>query len=386
MGENTDTSDGESSSKGERTGDGDRRLAESLPSRPIGEQVLDAVPEVVIVFDPEGHAVWWNDRAMAVTGYGNAELAEGDPLSMIADGDPDELLERFRTAADEGRSVPVEADVVTADGARLPYEFVGARLPNADGRAVGIVVTGRDIADRRARRELERQNERLDEFASVVSHDLRGPLSVAQGYISLAREDHASDELAKAAEAIDRMGDLVDDLLALAREGRTVGETTPVDLGDAAERAWEGLGAVGRLEVASSPTVEADPSRLRALLENLFRNAVEHGSTDLEVGDIDGSVESSGGDASGRESTGEGITVRVGALPDRSGFYIEDDGRGILESEREQVFESGYTTSDGGTGFGLAIVRTIAEAHDWSVDLAESEAGGARFEFSTRPG
>jgi len=381
MGENTDTSDGESDSRGEPTGDGDRRLSESLPNRPIGEQVLDAVPEVVIVFDPEGHAVWWNDRTMAVTGYGNAELAEGDPLSMIADGDPDELLERFRTAADEGRSVPVEADVVTADGERLPYEFVGARLPNADGRAVGIVVTGRNIADRRARRELERQNERLDEFASVVSHDLRGPLSVAQGYISLVREDHASDELTKAAEAIERMGDLVDDLLALAREGRAVGETTPVDVGDAAERAWEGLGAVGRLEVASSPTVEADPSRLRELLENLFRNAVEHGSPDVEPGDIDGAVESGGGDESGGEPTEERITVRVGALPGREGFYVEDDGRGIPESEREQVFESGYTTSDDGTGFGLAIVRSIAEAHDWSVDLTESEAGGARFEF-----
>ncbi|MEF8841289.1 MAG: PAS domain-containing sensor histidine kinase [Haloarculaceae archaeon] len=386
MGENTDRP-----GSGEER-DGDRRLSESLPSRPIGEQVLDAVPEVVIVFDPGGHAVWWNDRTMEVTGYGNEELAEGDTLAMIADGDPEELIERFRTAADEGRPVPVEVDVVTAAGERLPYEFVGARLPNAEDEAVGIVVTGRNIADRRARRELERQNERLDEFASVVSHDLRGPLSVAQGYLSLAREGRDSDELAKAADAVERMGDLVDDLLALAREGEAVGETTPVDLGDTAGRAWEGLGAVGTLELASPPTVEADPSRLRALLENLFRNAVEHGSTDLEAGDIDGAVEreEAGGTAGTQPAdggeNGDGITVRVGTLPDRNGFYVEDDGQGIPEDDREQVFESGYTTSEDGTGFGLAIVRTIAEAHDWSVTLTENEAGGARFEFVTRPG
>jgi len=384
MGEDTNTTDGEED--GDRDGDGDRRLSESLPSRPIGEQVLDAVPEIVIVFDPGGHAVWWNDQTIAVTGYGNAELAAGDPLSMIAGDDPDGLLERFRTAADEGRPVPVEVDVVTAEGERLPYEFVGARLPNADDEAVGIVVTGRNIADRRARRELERQNERLDEFASVVSHDLRGPLSVAQGYLSLARETHDSDELAKAADAVERMGDLVDDLLALAREGEAVGETTPVDLGEAAERAWKGLGAVGRLEVVAAPTVEADPSRLRELLENLFHNAVEHGATGLEPGDVDGMVERGGADDGDRQAGPPAVTVRVGSLPDGSGFYVADDGPGIPEGEREQVFESGYSTVENGTGFGLAIVRTIAEAHGWSVDLLESEAGGARFEFSTRPG
>jgi PAS domain S-box-containing protein len=370
MGENTDTSEPD-----------DRRLSESLPSRPIGEQVLDAVPEIVIVFDPEGHAVWWNDQTVSVTGYDSAELAEGDPLSMIAE-DPEGLLERFRTAADEGEPAPIEVDVVTADGEQLAYEFVGARLPNADGDAIGIVVTGRNIADRRARRELERQNERLEEFASVVSHDLRGPLSVAQGYISLAREDGDSTELERAADAVERMGALVDDLLALAREGQAVGETTAVDLGDAAERAWEGLGQVGRLEVESSLTVEADPSRLRELLENLFRNAVEHGSTDVETGDIDEVVRQGEDGPAGEDA---GITVRIGALEDGEGFYVEDDGRGIPESDREQVFESGYTTSEDGTGFGLAIVRTLAEAHDWSVDLTESDDGGARFEFSVRP-
>jgi PAS domain S-box-containing protein len=379
MEENTDST-GE-----EGAGNAGRRLSESLPNRPIGEQVLDAVPEIVMVFDPGGHAVWWNDQTMTVTGYGNADLAAGDPLSMVADEDPEELIERFRTAADEGRPEPVEVDVVTTEGERLPYEFVGARLPNADGESVGIVVTGRNIADRRARRELKRQNERLDEFASVVSHDLRGPLSVAQGYLSLAREKHDTEQLEKAAEAVERTGALVDDLLALAREGQGVGDTTPVDLGSAAERAWEGLGGVGRLEVEASPTVKADPSRLRELLENLFRNAVEHGSPSVDPGDIDDVVERGGvGEADATpDGEGPGITVRVGPLPDGDGFYVEDDGEGIPEDEREQVFESGYTTSEDGTGFGLAIVRTIAEAHDWSVTLAESEAGGARFEFAT---
>jgi signal transduction histidine kinase len=93
---------------------------------------------------------------------------------------------------------------------------------------------------------------------------------------------------------------------------------------------------------------------LQQLFENLFRNALEHGET----------VE----------------TVAVGALGDGPGFYVADDGVGIPESERDEVFESGYTTNEDGTGFGLAIVTDIADAHGWDVTVTESESGGARFE------
>lgn len=64
------------------------------------------------------------------------------------------------------------------------------------------------------------------------------------------------------------------------------------------------------------------------------------------------------------------------------GFYVADDGPGISADERETVFERGYSTAAEGAGFGLAIVRTIAQAHGWTVAATESEDGGARFEFT----
>lgn len=119
-----------------------------------------------------------------------------------------------------------------------------------------------------------------------------------------------------------------------------------------------GRGVASRIITSSgrSPTagILADRSRLRQLLENLFRNAVEHG--------------------------GDDVTVTVGELD--HGFYVEDDGPGIPEEDREEVFETGYSTSDEGTGLGLCIVKEIIEAHDWEIRVIEGTDGGVRFEIT----
>ncbi|ESP88128.1 MASE3 domain-containing protein [Candidatus Halobonum tyrrellensis] len=216
------------------------------------------------------------------------------------------------------------------------------------------------LADREA--ELARKNRRLDQFAGIVSHDLRNPLNVASGRIELARAeadgDGGDDEhLAAAADAIDRMATLIDDVLALAREGESVDEAAPVDTESLARASWRTVDtADAELRVDGPGAVRADQARLRRLFENLFRNAVEHG--------------------------GEAPTVRVGALPDGRGFFVEDDGPGVPPDDREAVFEAGYSTAAEGTGFGLNIVREIAHAHDWTVTVGESASGGARFEIT----
>jgi signal transduction histidine kinase len=74
------------------------------------------------------------------------------------------------------------------------------------------------------------------------------------------------------------------------------------------------------------------------------------------------------------------VTVRVGDLGD--GFYVADDGPGIPADRREDVFEPGYSTARDGTGFGLSIVRELADLHGWTVRATESESGGVRFEIT----
>lgn len=205
----------------------------------------------------------------------------------------------------------------------------------------------------RYERELERQNERLEEFASVVSHDLRSPLTVASGRLELAKETGDMSEVDAAIDALDRMDALIENVLALARQGRTVGELLPIDVGSVADDAWNSVETKRAQFVGpdSEIVVNADRTRLRQLFENLFRNAVEHG--------------------------GDDVTVTVGELTD--GFYVADDGVGIPADERDHVFERGYTTDESGTGFGLAIVRSIAHAHGWTIEAVQTETG-ARFE------
>jgi signal transduction histidine kinase len=292
------------------------------------------------------------------------------------------------------------------------------------GTPITFTGTVTDITESKAyERRLEQQNERLETFASVVSHDLRNPLTVAQGRLKLARAECRCDcdEFEAIDRAHERMRALIDDLLELARQGEGVDDTEPVELASVVRTCWRTVDTGdAELVVDTEATVEADRSRLRQLLENLIRNAVEHGSTgnrtesgdSVEHGSTDSRTQSGDsvehGSTSSRPSPDDGaergawtrsgdgverdatdsqpqaddspVTITVGDLPD--GFYVADDGPGIPESERHAVFEVGYTTREGGTGFGLSIVERIADAHGWTVSVTGSDAGGARFEIA----
>ena len=218
-----------------------------------------------------------------------------------------------------------------------------------------------DRVDREAR--LREQNERLDEFASLLSHDLRNPLSVAKGHLELARDAaEPTSNLDAVERSLDRIESLTEDLLTLAREGKAAVDTQQIDLVALSKSCWMGVQTgEATLDVELDEVVPADESRLRQLFENLFRNAVEHGF--------------------GGQSASRPPAVTVGRLDDGEGFFVADDGEGIPANEREDVLSAGYSTVTSGTGLGLSIVAEVAQAHGWSVAITESVGGGARFEF-----
>ena len=250
---------------------------------------------------------------------------------------------------------PADIDYVLLNGAAvgaIAGAFLGFQYRQLRGERDRLERAADDL--RRANDRLQARNERLDEFASMVSHDLRNPLSIATGYLTLARETGDEGDFETVENALSRAETITTEMLELARQGRTVGERGPVDLHTVARRAWSNVDTPGVTLVADTDeSVEADANRLQQLFENLFRNSLEHGPPGL-------------------------TTVRVGAGPER--FYVEDDGVGFDASVAAGLFSTGYSTSEGGTGYGLAIVASIAEAHGWSVAAARSGRGGARFE------
>ena len=291
-----------------------------------------------------------DEETFATRAYNRQETIVADDLreADITPADPEYRSALTVPIGDHGTFQAVSRETRAFDDAdrELTELLVGHARESLEGLARERELRARTNA-------LERQNDRLEEFAAIVSHDLRAPLNVADGRLELVAEDCDSEHIADVREALDRMDSLITDTLALARQGQLVTETEPVSVASAARECWGRLTTRDAdLDVTADVTVAADENRLQQVLENLLRNAMDHG--------------------------GEDVTVRVGESA--AGFYVADDGPGIPEPDRAAVFERGFTTSEEGTGYGLAIVDEIADAHGWSVTVAESDLGGARLD------
>jgi PAS domain S-box-containing protein len=321
------------------------------------EALSRAFPDYAFLYDADGRYLdvllgWTNIQL-----YRRQELL-GSTVHDVMEPDVAETVHGAITdALETGEIQVIEYGVDTPGGV---YWYESRAVPVEDGPdAERVVLVARDISERHQREAaLQRKNERLEEFTSIASHDLRNPLNVASANVEIARDTGDLSVLDDIQAAHDRMEELIADLLTLAREGRTVEGVEPVRADRLCESAWDAVntGDADLVAETDETTVMADGARLRQLLENLIRNSVEHGSAD-----------------------GVPVTVRFGVLDD--GFYLEDDGPGIPEGEREAVFEPGYSDG-GGTGIGLNIVQRVAEAHGWDVTVTDPDGDGARFEIT----
>ncbi|MBB6644919.1 PAS domain-containing protein [Halobellus ruber] len=236
------------------------REQELREERAFIEQSLDALGDVFYVFSADREILRWNDRLSEVTGYPDEEIAGMEPTDFFPEDHQPRIADAV-TGIIESGSTTVQADFLTTDGERIPHEFTGFRLTDPDGEVLGFAGIGRDVRRQREyERQLEQRNERLEEFTSIVSHDLQSPLNVADGRLELAREDCESQHLDEVDRALDRMDTLIED-------------------------------------------------------------------------------------------------------------------------ERDNVFDAGYTTTEEGTGFGLSIVKQVVDAHDWEIRVTEGTDGGARVEI-----
>ncbi|WP_436909725.1 PAS domain-containing protein [Halosimplex marinum] len=307
-----------------------------------------------------------------------------DPEEFIGNTDPeafDHSSDADRRAyeddlrvAETGEPIRRQIEHLETQGGDHWSEVTKLPWRDEDGRVIGVVGYALNVTERmQLEQRLEEQQRRFDQFASYVSHDLRSPLQVSIGALERAREGHESafDRIERANERIE---EILEDLSALSKGDRSVDLSEEVldvldvgvsstELAPLVEQVWDVHGtdeATLEVVVPDGTEVIAETESVRPLVENLLKNALDHAGPD--------------------------VTVRVGTT-DR-GFYVEDDGPGIPEAEREQVLEAGYTTAEDGTGTGLAIVTETVDQQGWEIDIRESgigDAPGARFEFTECP-
>jgi len=344
-------------------------------------EFLEYGTDLVTVVDDDGRVRYESPSVEEVLGYEQGSTVGRSPLGYVHPDDRERVTERFYRALNDPDATPtLEYRYRTADGDWVWLESRTRSLP-ADAAVGHLLINSRDVSERKAReRRLTDRNERLDRFASIVSHDLRNPLSVIRGSMEMARLKGDTEPLERGERAVDRIDQLVSELLTLARQGSGIDEPTEFALGAVAREAWDTAGSAdARLVVGADARVRGDRGRLRQAFENLFRNATEHAAPDggESVRPTDGGEDArpTDGPSDARPTDGDEdapLTVVVTATD--GGFLVADDGPGIAPAHREAVFDPGFTTREAGTGYGLDIVREVVESHGWTVGL---RGGGA---------
>ncbi|GGK74729.1 sensor histidine kinase [Haloarcula sebkhae] len=329
------------------------------------ERLVDNTPDEIVEVTTDGQILAANKSMARAHNTTRPELIDSQLTDVLPDEMASERLEYGQRAITAGSAVTFQDSI----GVRHFHNIVTPLSETGDTNTIQFI--SREITQQKhdeqklkeTKRELEQSNEKLDQFASVVSHDLRNPLMVTKARVDFIRDDAPTAHVETMERNLERMETMIDELLTLARVGQSITDLSQVSLCAVAEDAWghtQTGGGTLELDVSRDTVVGADYGRLLQIFENLFRNAFDHNDTPL--------------------------TLRVGTLDDAdetelSGFYLEDDGRGIPPEGRSKVLDHGYTTSDGGSGFGLSIVTDIVAAHGWDITIAEGQDGGARFEI-----
>jgi len=382
-----------------------------ITERKLGDQVTARLAAIVrtahiamIAYAPDGTITDWNPAAEQLYGYSESEMIGQSIYRLIpaeVEGETRAIVARIM----QGDTVDyLETDRLRKSGERVRVSLTLSPIQSRNGAIVGISAIARDITQRvalerqlrqanekladrterlaaqarqlkRANLALEHSNEELQQFASVVSHDLQAPLRSINGFLQLLRDDYlerlddqARDWIQRVLDSVQKLQSLIRDLLSYARLDAQAEHFEPADMAaifDDTVRLFEGTAAdlQARLTRDELPVVSGVPAQLASVLENLIDNALKY---------------------RGREAP----RVHVAVEPDEHfwRFSVRDNGIGIDPEFHEQIFDIfrrlHSETEYSGTGIGLAICRRVIARHGGKMWLDSSEGRGSTFHFT----
>ena len=328
--------------------------------------IVKALGDPVYVCDSDPKFTYVNDAFADLTGYTKDELMNSHPHLLKSHESQKRVREAIREIlSDDGpEDKTVEVEIKTKGGDVIVCEdHIG--VLRQDGLYNGAAGVLRDISTRKKQREqVRQQKEQLEQFVSILTHDIRNPLNIIEGYSQQVKTEKNASQVMKIERAAGRMRALIDDTLALYNESGAAEDLVSIPISKIADRAWQSVEtADADLHIRHKFTIECSPDRMCRMFENLYRNAIEHNDESVTI------------------EVGEYSAIGTSTRSNCGGFYVADNGTGIDPDDREKVFEYGETSSQDGTGLGLPIVKRVADAHGWDIKIMDSSTGGAKFVF-----
>ncbi len=360
--------------------------------RDFRQHLIESIPGIFFLFDPSGRFLLWNRNLENVLGMSAEEIAGSHTLALYDEADRDMIRQVTKQVFATGAST-TEATLLTKRGERIPYFISGIRI-EVEGRqtviGLGLDITESKLAEqvihdlndtleqrvRDRTAALEASNRELESFSYSVSHDLRAPLRALHGFSHLLEEEYAHrldgnglDYLRRIRSASQRMGDLIDDLINLARVSRQELKRGAIDLSQLAVEVAAALAeqmperAVA-WNVAPGITASADALLMRVALENLLGNAWKF------------------------TAKTPGAVIEFGArnIDGAPACFVRDNGAGFEMAYVDKLFKPFqrlHRPDDfAGTGIGLATVHRIVQRHGGRIWAESAPGQGATFYFT----
>jgi PAS domain S-box-containing protein len=347
---------------------------------------------IVGITDTQGRITYANENFSTVSGYSREELLGRDHRLLNARHHPKEFISNLWDTILSGRVWKGDMKNRAKDGSYFWLTSTIVPFPGPDGKTAQFIAIHNDITARKTAEDkivalnedlqnraarLEAANQELEAFSYSVSHDLRAPLRAVDGFSRLLIDEHAArldDEGRRMLGVIrgeaQRMGQLIDDLLAFSRTSRQQVDPLPIDMHAMAREVFAELSAFEpdrtlRLELHPMPQALGTPAMIRQVWVNLIGNAIKF-TRKRPVAEIE-----------------------IGSRGNPSGgwvYYVKDNGAGFDMRYAGQlfgVFQRLHGQSEfGGTGVGLALVRRILQRHGGRVWAQAEVDRGAQFFFT----
>ena len=356
------------------------------------DSTINSLPGIFYLFDENGRFLQWNLNMEVITGYSGEEISKMSPLDFFGEEEKKLVEETIKKVFTKGEA-SIEASLLTKDGGEIPYFFTGMRFISGDRKyllGVGIDITDRKQAEEKVHRlnieleqrviertaQLEAANRELEAFSYSVSHDLKAPLRAISGFSSMLIEDHYNklDDEGKRLlniikDNIHKMGELIEDILALSRIGRKEIDLLEIDMDKLARTVFDEIKATVpereiQFDIKPLPPAYGDEGLIHQVFFNLLLNAIKF--TRLR----------------------ENAFIEVGGYVEGQGnvYYVKDNGAGFDMQYADKLFGAFQRLHSDkqfeGTGIGLAIVQRVINQHGGRIWAEGKVNEGATFYFT----